>query len=106
MSHLGRGGGSGPHSHPKPRPARVEPYAEEVIVRRTFLRSVLSLLVLGGASLAGPAAADEYPSRPIELVVGFAPGGGADNAARLIATYASQKFGQPVNVVNMPGASG
>ena len=75
-------------------------------MRRTLLTSVLSLLVLGCASLAGPAAADEYPSRAIELVVGFAPGGGADNAARLIATYASQKLGQPVNVVNMPGASG
>ena len=47
-----------------------------------------------------------YPDRPIEIVVAFAPGGGADVAARLISAYASKKWGQPVNVVNMPGASG
>ena len=34
------------------------------------------------------------------------PGGGADVAARLVAGHASKKWGQPVNVVNMPGASG
>jgi tripartite-type tricarboxylate transporter receptor subunit TctC len=47
-----------------------------------------------------------YPARPVELVVAFAPGGGADVAGRLIAAYASRKWGQPINVVNMPGASG
>jgi putative tricarboxylic transport membrane protein len=77
------------------------------IVRRQFLQKTVilaaALVVMG---LAGRAHADEYPSRAVDLVVGFAPGGGADNAARLIATYASQKWGQPVNVVNMPGASG
>jgi len=47
-----------------------------------------------------------YPTKPVDLVVGFAPGGGADVAARLIAGYVSKKWGQPVNVINMPGASG
>jgi len=55
-----------------------------------------------------PAGAAEpvYPTKPVDLVVGFAPGGGADVAARLIAGYVSKKWGQPVNVINMPGASG
>jgi tripartite-type tricarboxylate transporter receptor subunit TctC len=65
------------------------------------------LIVLAAGLLAAPAAAQTaYPTRPVEIIVGYAPGGGADVAARLIAGYASRKWGQPVNVVNMPGASG
>jgi tripartite-type tricarboxylate transporter receptor subunit TctC len=62
--------------------------------------------VLGLAVVTGVDAQPAYPTRPVELIVGFAPGGGADVAARLIAGYASKRWGQPVNVVNMPGASG
>jgi tripartite-type tricarboxylate transporter receptor subunit TctC len=70
-------------------------------MRRIVLTAVLGLAVVTGVD-AQPA----YPTRPVDLIVGFAPGGGADVAARLIAGYASTKWGQPVNVVNMPGASG
>jgi tripartite-type tricarboxylate transporter receptor subunit TctC len=38
--------------------------------------------------------------------VAYNPGGAADVAARLVAAHASKKWGQPVSVVNMPGASG
>ena len=71
-----------------------------MIARRSLLLALAALLV--GAA---PAAA-QYPNRQVEIVVGYAPGGGADVAARLIAGYASKKWGQPVNVINMPGASG
>ena len=68
------------------------------------------LTVLIGAVLALPFAsaahAQEYPAKAVDIVVGFAPGGGADVAARLIASYAAKKWGKPVNVVNQPGASG
>jgi tripartite-type tricarboxylate transporter receptor subunit TctC len=47
-----------------------------------------------------------YPTRPIDMNVGFGPGGAADVTARLVAGYVSKKWGQPINVINMPGASG
>ena len=51
-------------------------------------------------------AAAPYPSKPIQIVVAFAPGGSADQATRLLATYLSKKWGQPVSVVNKPGGGG
>jgi tripartite-type tricarboxylate transporter receptor subunit TctC len=68
---------------------------------------IVVLAVAGGAALVPAAAAQPaYPTRPIEIVVAYPPGGAADVAGRLIAGYASRTWGQPVNVVNMPGASG
>src|SRR5918994_260176 len=69
---------------------------------KIVLSAVLVIGLLPGVAGAQPA----YPTKPVEIVVAFAPGGGADVAARLVAAYASKKWGQPVNVVNMPGASG
>ncbi|RMX06503.1 tripartite tricarboxylate transporter substrate binding protein [Corticibacter populi] len=53
-----------------------------------------------------PAAADDYPSKPITLVVPYAAGGGADNAARIIAQSISALAGQSVVIENRGGASG
>jgi tripartite-type tricarboxylate transporter receptor subunit TctC len=47
-----------------------------------------------------------YPTKPVEMIIGFGPGGAADVTARLVAGYVSKKWGQPINVINMPGASG
>jgi len=69
-------------------------------------RLVLLVVLVLGLGVAPVAAQPAYPTKPIEIIVGYAPGGGADVAARLIAAYASKKWGQSVNVVNMPGASG
>ena len=58
------------------------------------------------AGLAGAAAAQPYPTRPVQIVVPFAPGGGTDLVARATAEYLGKKWGQPVRVVNKPGGDG
>jgi tripartite-type tricarboxylate transporter receptor subunit TctC len=67
-----------------------------------FLFSLFIICTFPGLGEPAPA----YPNRPIEIVIGFGPGGAADVAARLVAGYVSKKWEQPVNVVNMPGGSG
>ena len=57
------------------------------------------------ATLLGAAHAADYPSRPVKLVVGYAPGGNTDLIARVVAGAMQQKFGQPVLVENRPGAA-
>lgn len=48
----------------------------------------------------------EYPTKPIQIIVPFSPGGTSDIGARMLATFASEKLGQAVQVVNKPGAGG
>jgi tripartite-type tricarboxylate transporter receptor subunit TctC len=71
---------------------------------------IRKLVAVGIAALLGaPAAwaqAPAYPSKSIRMIVGFAPGGGADFTARLIGQKLSESFGQPVVVDNKPGANG
>ena len=54
----------------------------------------------------GPAAAQEFPSRTVKIVMGFGPGGLGDIAGRAIGQVLSQALGQPVVIENMPGAGG
>ena len=69
------------------------------------LTLTLSLL-LAGASMAGPAAAQAWPTKPIRIVLQFPPGGATDSVARILAQSMSTTLGQPVLVENRPGADG
>jgi tripartite-type tricarboxylate transporter receptor subunit TctC len=62
--------------------------------------------LLGALAAAGAAAQGAFPARPITMVVGFAPGGGTDTAARIIAKAATEVLGQSVVVENRAGAGG
>ena len=54
--------------------------------------------------VTGPVRADDFPSRPLRVIVPFSPGGAVDGPMRLIAQHLSQRLGQPVVVENKPGA--
>ena len=75
---------------------------------RSTTRSFALLLAgaLGTALVAGPATAAGYPERPIELIVPWGPGGGADQLARLISKQMEPMLGQGIPVVNVPGGTG
>lgn len=63
-------------------------------------------ICLGCLFAAVAASAATFPDKPVQLVVGFAAGGGADRVARLLAPVMTQKWGQQVIVVNKPAAGG
>ncbi len=68
---------------------------------------LLSVLCFSTALFSTAASAEQkYPSKSIRLLVGFAPGGGTDTAARAIAKKLSESLGQQVVVDNRPGAAG
>ncbi|WP_164738180.1 Bug family tripartite tricarboxylate transporter substrate binding protein [Frigidibacter oleivorans] len=71
-------------------------------------RRALIATAAGGIALcsAGMAFAQDYPTKPVTLVVGFPPGGSTDIVGRIIADNMSRTLGQPVIVENRPGASG
>ncbi|HTP92699.1 MAG TPA: tripartite tricarboxylate transporter substrate binding protein [Xanthobacteraceae bacterium] len=72
--------------------------------RRTFMKLAASTTALWAGALW--ALAQNYPSRPIRLVVGFPPGGGVDIVARMMGQWLSERLGQQVIVENRPGAGG
>jgi tripartite-type tricarboxylate transporter receptor subunit TctC len=72
--------------------------------RRHFLRLAAGAATLPAASRI--ARAQTYPTRPVRLLVGFAPGGAPDILARQIGQWLSDRFGQPFVVENKPGGSG
>lgn len=70
--------------------------------------AMLAVLGLIGSGLigSGPAAAQAWPTKPVKILVPYAPGGNTDGNARVIATTLTQAFGQQFVVDDRPGANG
>ena len=68
----------------------------------------LSLLAVFPAAvfLAANAAAQTFPAKPPKLYVGFVPGGGVDQTARMVTAKLAEIWGAPITVENRPGAGG
>jgi len=73
-------------------------------LKTTFIRAAAAALAL--AALAAGAAAQEYPSRPIKLLIPFPPGGGTDFVSRLVGTKLNETLKWTVVLENRPGAAG
>jgi tripartite-type tricarboxylate transporter receptor subunit TctC len=71
--------------------------------RRQFLRLAAGAAALPAIPLV--ARAQNYPTRPVRWIVGFAPAGGADIVARLTGQWLSERLGQQVIIENRPGAA-
>jgi tripartite-type tricarboxylate transporter receptor subunit TctC len=68
--------------------------------------TALALVFALSALVAGSARADDYPVRPVKIIVPFAAGGTADAIPRLVGDWLSRKWGQPVVIENRTGAAG
>ena len=76
------------------------------MIRSTRIVSAVVAVVLAAAGAFAPGAvAQSYPSKPIKVLVGFAPGGAMDIVARTVGQKMSASMGQPVVIENKPGAA-
>ena len=66
----------------------------------------ITTLVASVAALALPAVAQNYPTKPIKIVVPFPAGGTSDVLARMVGQKMTESWGQPVVIENKPGSSG
>lgn len=64
------------------------------------------LMLLAGSMIAGVAHAQNYPTKPIRMIIALAPGGGVDTTGRFIAARLGEAWGQNVVADNRPGAGG
>ena len=69
-----------------------------------MLRLITAALV--ACALIAPAAAQDFPTKPIRIIVPFGPGGGGDIVGRIFGQSLQEKLGQPVIIENKPGAAG
>jgi tripartite-type tricarboxylate transporter receptor subunit TctC len=73
---------------------------------KTRLQAACAMLAFAAALGAAPAFAQDYPTKPVRIVVTFPPGGSSDVTARALSVPLQKHLGQPVVVDNKPGAGG
>src|SRR5580704_14328559 len=76
---------------------------ESVMKRAGFAGALIAALALVSA---GSVQADDFPSHPLTMMVGFPPGGPTDTLARIVADGMKNALGQPIAVATVSGASG
>ncbi len=76
-----------------------------MFTRRCFIAGAANMAVMAAFLAVGtlPAHAQDYPTKPITIVMPNNPGGATDRMARLLAPMLAQELGQPINVINKPG---
>jgi len=72
---------------------------------KTLFTTAIAATLLS-AAFAGAAGAEDFPTKPITIVIGFGAGGGTDAVVRAVAEPVSKSLGQPILVINKPGAGG
>jgi tripartite-type tricarboxylate transporter receptor subunit TctC len=73
-------------------------------MKKTMLALVSAVMLT--SALAGIAAAQDWPQKPIRIIISFGPGGGADIIGRILADSMQSRLGKPVVIENKPGAGG
>jgi len=76
------------------------------LIKKRLVEGFYLLLLLSPWGMLGDAYAQNYPNRPIHLVVSFAPGGASDLVGRVLQSKLGGFLGQPIIIDNKPGASG
>ncbi len=71
-----------------------------------LIRAIIAIALMSAALIGAPAAAQDFPNKPVRIVVPWPPGGNVDITARTIQQALSEALGQPVIVDNRPGAGG
>ena len=66
--------------------------------------AIASLALAAGVVAASPVVAEDYPTRPVTIIVASTPGGGTDIVSRIVGEQLSKQLGQPFVVQNLPGA--
>jgi tripartite-type tricarboxylate transporter receptor subunit TctC len=71
------------------------------------IASLSRFVLLAAAAAAAPVcSADDYPAKPIRMVIPYTPGGSIDTVGRMVADQLQRQLGQPIIIENTPGASG
>ena len=81
-------------------------FASQPSARRRLARALLAACALGTLGAAQAQAPAPWPTKPVRVVVGFAPGGSTDVMARILSQSLAESLGQSVVIDNKPGASG